>query len=250
MLGYIIRRLILIIPTLFGIMLINFAIVHVAPGGPVEQVIAEIKGTAVSATAKFAGDTLSETGNKMAAGAAPIGSIENKYRGSQGLDPNFIRQLEKQFGFDKPAHERFFLMMKNYMTFDFGKSYFRDQSVTALVIEKIPVSISLGLWSMLLIYLISVPLGVAKAVRDGSRFDVMTSTAVIIGNALPGFLFAILLVVLFAGGRYFDWFPLRGIVSSNWRELSNFGTYWGLFLAHGTSYNFARYWGGLRALQC
>lgn len=220
MLGYIIRRLILIIPTLFGIMLINFAIVHVAPGGPVEQVIAEIKGTAVSATAKFAGDTSSETGNKMAAGAAPIGSIENKYRGSQGLDPNFIRQLEKQFGFDKPAHERFFLMMKNYMTFDFGKSYFRDQSVTALVIEKIPVSISLGLWSMLLIYLISVPLGVAKAVRDGSRFDVMTSTAVIIGNALPGFLFAILLVVLFAGGRYFDWFPLRGIVSSNWRELS------------------------------
>ena len=148
------------------------------------------------------------------------GSIENKYRGAQGLDPAFIKQLEKQFGFDRPAYERFLFMIGNYITFDFGNSYFLDQSVTSLVIEKMPVSISLGLWSALLIYLISIPLGIAKAVRDGSRFDVFSSTAVIVGNAVPGFLFAILLVVLFAGGRYLDWFPLRGLVSTDWRELS------------------------------
>ena len=220
MLAYIIRRLLLIIPTLFGIMLINFAIVHVAPGGPVEQMIAEIKGTAVSATAKFAGDTSLESGRDMQGATGQPGSIENKYRGAQGLDPAFIKQLEKQFGFDRPAYERFLFMIGNYITFDFGNSYFLDQSVTSLVIEKMPVSISLGLWSALLIYLISIPLGIAKAVRDGSRFDVFSSTAVIVGNAVPGFLFAILLVVLFAGGRYLDWFPLRGLVSTDWRELS------------------------------
>ncbi len=220
MLGYIIRRLLLIIPTLFGIMLINFAIVHVAPGGPVEQMIAEIQGTAVSATAKFSGDTSPESGRDMQGATGQTGSIENKYRGAQGLDPAFIKQLEKQFGFDRPAYERFLFMIGNYITFDFGNSYFLDQSVTSLVIEKMPVSISLGLWSALLIYFISIPLGIAKAVRDGSRFDVLSSTAVIVGNAVPGFLFAILLVVLFAGGRYLDWFPLRGLVSTDWRELS------------------------------
>ncbi|HAA92670.1 MAG TPA: microcin ABC transporter permease [Rhodospirillaceae bacterium] len=220
MLAYILRRLLLIVPTLFGIMLINFAIVHVAPGGPVEQMIAEIKGTAVSATAQFSGDRGSEVSGGQQTGKPQSGSVESKYRGAQGLDPAFVKQIEKQFGFDKPAHERFFLMMKNYLTFDFGKSYFRDKSVAGLVVEKMPVSISLGLWSLLIIYLISIPLGIAKAVRDGSRFDVTTSAAVIVGNAVPGFLFAILLIVVFAGGRYFDWFPLRGIVSSNWRELS------------------------------
>ncbi len=222
MLGYIIRRLLLIIPTLFGIMLVNFAIVHVAPGGPVEQMIAEVKGTAVSATARFTGDTSPESGREMQMATGQPGSIENKYRGAQGLDPAFIKQLEKQFGFDRPAHERFLFMIGNYITFDFGNSYFLDQSVTSLVVEKMPVSISLGLWSAILIYLISIPLGIAKAVRDGSRFDVFTSTAVIVGNAVPGFLFAILLVVLFAGGRYLDWFPLRGLVSTDWRELSTF----------------------------
>ena len=224
MLAYIIRRILLIIPTLFGIMLINFAIVHVAPGGPVEQMIAEIKGTAVSATGRFSGEEGSEVGgqeqNQTVGQSA--GSVQSKYRGAQGLDPEFVKQIEKQFGFDKPAYERFFLLMGNYLTFDFGKSYFRDKSVAGLVIEKMPVSISLGLWSLILIYMISIPLGIAKAVRDGSRFDVSTSAAVIVGNAVPGFLFAILLVVLFAGGRYFDWFPLLGIVSSNWRELSTF----------------------------
>jgi microcin C transport system permease protein len=222
MLAYIIRRLLLIIPTLFGIMVINFAIVHVAPGGPVEQLIAQIKGTAISATGRITGEQGAEVGGgeKARAGGERASSVESKYRGAQGLDPEFIKQIEKQFGFDKPAHERFLMMMKNYLTFDFGKSYFRDKSVTGLVIEKMPVSISLGLWSLILIYTISIPLGIAKAVRDGSKFDVGTSAAVIIGNAVPSFLFAILLVVLFAGGRYFDWFPLRGIVSSNWRELS------------------------------
>jgi microcin C transport system permease protein len=222
MLAYIFRRILLIIPTLFGIMVINFAIVHVAPGGPVEQMIAEIKGTAISPSGRFSGQEGAEVGGSTQgqSGRERSGSVESKYRGAQGLDPAFIKQLEQQFGFDKPAHERFVLMMRNYLTFNFGESYFLNESVVALVIKKMPVSISLGLWSLLLIYLISIPLGVAKAVRDGSRFDVASSAAVIVGNAVPGFLFAILLVVVFAGGRYFDWFPLRGIVSSNWRELS------------------------------
>jgi microcin C transport system permease protein len=216
MLAYIIRRLFLIVPTLIGIMVVNFVIVQFAPGGPVERVLAELQGTAVDATARISGGSGAEAGAQR----GPQGGAAGKYRGAQGLDPEFIKRLEKQFGFDKPAHERFLLMMRNYLTFDFGDSFFRGRSVIGLIIEKMPVSISIGVWSTLIIYLISIPLGIAKAVRDGSRFDVWTSGVVIVGNAIPGFLFAILLIVLFAGGRYFDWFPLRGLVSDNWADLS------------------------------
>ncbi len=208
------------IPTLFGIMVLNFVVIQFAPGGPIEQIIAEIQGTAVGATARIGGSGGGDTSSANSAGG--LGS-ESSYRGAQGLDPAFIKELEVQFGFDKPAHERFFLMMKNYLVFDFGKSYFRDESVVNLVIEKLPVSISIGLWTTLLVYLISIPLGIAKAVRDGSRFDVWTSSLVIVGNAIPSFLFAVALIVLFAGGSYLDWFPLRGLTSDNWEELSPFG---------------------------
>lgn len=208
------------IPTLFGIMVLNFVVIQFAPGGPIEQIIAEIQGTAVGATARIGG---SGAGDTSSAGSAGGLGAESSYRGAQGLDPAFIKELEVQFGFDKPAYERFFMMMKNYLVFDFGKSYFRDESVVNLVIEKLPVSISIGLWTTLLVYLISIPLGIAKAVRDGSRFDVWTSSLVIVGNAIPSFLFAVALIVLFAGGSYLDWFPLRGLTSDNWEELSLFG---------------------------
>jgi microcin C transport system permease protein len=217
--AYVLRRLLLLVPTLFAIMLVNFAVVQVVPGGPVEQVLAQLDQTAVGATARVAGGG----GETLQGGASPsggAGASGKRYRGAQGLDPAFIAQLEKQFGLDRPAHERFLLMMGNYLRFDFGKSFFRDKGVWELVLEKLPVSISLGVWTTLLVYWISIPLGVAKAVRDGSRFDVWTSGVVIAGNAIPSFLFAILLVVVFAGGRYFDWFPLRGLVSENWHELS------------------------------
>jgi microcin C transport system permease protein len=218
--AYILRRLLLMIPTLFGIMVLNFAVIQFAPGGPIEQIIAEIQGTAVGATSRIGGSASGD-----AAGGSSTTSLggESSYRGAQGLDPDFIKELEIQFGFDKPAYERFFLMMKNYLMFDFGTSYFRDESVVNLVIEKLPVSISLGLWTTLLVYLISIPLGVAKAVRDGSKFDVWTSSLVIIGNAIPSFLFAVALIVLFAGGSYWDWFPLRGLTSENWDQMSLFG---------------------------
>jgi microcin C transport system permease protein len=219
MLAYIIRRLLLVIPTLFGIMVLNFLIVQAAPGGPVEQILARLQGTAVEATARFGGQAGTEVGTGAEAPAQQEGPA-GSYRGAQGLDPQFIADLEKQFGFDKPMHERFLIMMGNYLTFDFGESFFKDRKVVDLVVERMPVSISLGIWTTLLTYLISIPLGIAKAVRDGSRFDVWTSGAVIIGNAIPSFLFAILLVVLFAGGSYLDWFPLRGLTSPNWDELS------------------------------
>ena len=221
MLAYIIRRLLLVVPTLFGIMIINFAIVQVAPGGPVERLIAEITGSGVEATARIGGGTSSEVGagERNASGPADT-STTGKYRGAQGLDPEFVKEIERQFGFDKPAHVRFGIMLRSYLTFDFGQSFFRDRDVVDLVIEKLPVSISLGLWTTLLVYLISIPLGIAKAVRDGTRFDVWTSGVVIVGNAIPGFLFAILLIVVFAGGRYLDWFPLRGLVSNDWQDLS------------------------------
>lgn len=216
MLAYIIRRLLLVIPTLFGVMLINFVVVQFAPGGPIEQIIAEVQGTAVGATARFGGSAGGEVGQ----GGAPADSgAGGRYRGAQGLDPEFIKQLERQFGFDRPPHERFFKMLGDYLQFDFGKSFFRDRSVVGLIFEKLPVSISLGLWTTLIIYLISIPLGIAKAVRDGSRFDIWTSGVIIAGAAIPGFLFAVLLIVLFAGGSYFAWFPLRDIISPNWREL-------------------------------
>ena len=219
MLAYIVRRLLLVIPTLFGVMVLNFIIIQAAPGGPVERILAELEGTAVAATTRIGGGGGTETGQPGGNGPQRAGET-GTYRGAQGLDPKLIADLEKQFGFDKPAHERFARMMVNYVTFDFGDSFFRDQSVAELVIERMPVSISLGLWTTLLVYLISIPLGIAKAVRDGTRFDVWTSAVVIAGNAIPSFLFAILLIVLFAGGRYFDWFPLRGLTSPDWADMS------------------------------
>lgn len=222
MLNYILRRLLLIPVTLFGIMVLNFAIVQFAPGGPVEQMIAQLQGTDVSATARISNQGADSGGGGGASGGNNFSSTSN-YRGAQGLDPEIITQLEKQFGFDKPAYERFWMMMKNYLTFDFGKSYFQDRDVVDIVIDKMPVSISLGLWSTLIIYIISVPLGVAKAVRDGSNFDVWSSAAIIVGYAIPGFLFAVMLIVVFAGGTYFDLFPLRGLTSSNFDELSLLG---------------------------
>ena len=226
MLAYIVRRLLLMIPTLLGIMIINFVIVQFAPGGPVEQIIAQLTGTDVGATARIGGTGGTEAGTtaqQSGQATSDASATTSKYRGAQGLDPEFIKQLEKQFGFDKPLHERFLLMMGNYIQFDFGTSYFRDETVVDLVLDKLPVSISLGLWTTLLVYLISIPLGIRKAVRDGSRFDVWTSGMVIIGYAIPGFLLALLLVVLFAGGSFLDWFPLRGLTSENWEELSFFG---------------------------
>ena len=224
MLAYIVRRLLLIIPTLFGIMVINFVVVQVAPGGPVEQLIAQISGTAVDPTARIGGASGSEvqSNQRLQAQAGSGSSITSKYRGARGLDPEFIKEIEKLYGFDKPAHERFLMMMGNYIRFDFGNSYFRDRSVVQLVIDKMPVSISLGIWTTLLVYLISIPLGIRKAVRDGSRFDVWSSGVIIVGQAIPSFLFAVLLIVVFAGGSYLDWFPLRGLFSENFSEL-NFG---------------------------
>ncbi|MEW5704794.1 MAG: microcin C ABC transporter permease YejB [Pseudomonadota bacterium] len=220
MLAYILRRLLLIVPTLFGIMVINFTVVQVAPGGPVERLIAQIQGLDVEATARLGGSGRGEVHLREGArGRAAGQSADSKYRGAQGLDPEFIRHIEKLYGFDKPAHERFLDMLSGYARFDFGESFFRNRSVVDLVLDKMPVSISLGLWTTLLVYLISIPLGVAKAVRDGSPFDVWTSSVVIVGYAIPGFLFAILLIVLFAGGNFFDLFPLRGLVSDNWHAL-------------------------------
>ncbi len=219
MIAYIIRRLLLMIPTLFGIMLMSFIIVQFAPGGPVERVIAQLTGTDVAATTRIGGGGGDFSGQGAGAAGGGGDAVTSKYRGAQGLDPDFIKKLEEQFGFDKPAHERFFLMVWNYARFDFGESYFRDISVIDLILEKMPVSISLGLWMTLLSYGISIPLGIAKAVRDGSRFDIWTSVVIVIGYAIPGFLFAILLIVLFAGGSFFDLFPLRGLFSDNWDEL-------------------------------
>jgi microcin C transport system permease protein len=220
MTAYIARRILFMIPTLFGIMLVSFAVVQFAPGGPIERIIAQLSGADTGATSRISGSQGGDFGARGAAqGASGIDAASSKYRGAQGLDPEFIKRLEKQFGFDKPAYERFFIMMWNYLRFDFGRSYFRDITVLELIKEKLPVSISLGFWMMLATYLISIPLGIKKAVEDGSTFDVWTSTVVIIGNAIPGFLFAILLIVLFAGGSFFDWFPLRGLTSDNFWSL-------------------------------
>ena len=210
--GYLLRRLVLVVPTLLGIMLLNFAVVHLAPGGPVEQVLARFQHTDAAATSRLGGQ-----GNAEVAPAA--GASGPAYRGARGVDPEFIRELEREFGFDRPAHERFVLMMGRFARFDFGRSFFRDRPVVDLVLERMPVSISLGLWTTLLVYLVSLPLGIAKAVRHGSRFDGWTSLVVVVGNAVPSFLFAILLIVLFAGGRYFDWFPLRGLTSDDFASL-------------------------------
>ncbi|MEC8316528.1 MAG: microcin C ABC transporter permease YejB [Pseudomonadota bacterium] len=218
MAAYILRRLALMIPTILGIMLISFTIIQFAPGGPVERIIAQLQGHDVGATARFAGGQ-SEM-NNLSSGNFDGGS---KYRGAQGLDPAFIEELEKQFGFDKPAHERFLIMIGDYAQFDFGNSFYRDVPVAQLIAEKLPVSISLGLWTTLITYLISIPLGIAKARRSGSSFDIWTSGVIIVGYAIPGFLFAVLLIILFAGGSYFDWFPLRGLTSDNFDSLSTGG---------------------------
>ncbi len=221
MLTYILRRLLLIVPTLFGIMVVNFFIVQAAPGGPVEQMIAQIQGTAGDVTARISGAGAGEGAEGTARpGSRPGAGEVSKYRGARGLEPELIRQIETLYGFDKPAPERFWLMLKNYAVFDFGESFFRDRKVVDLVIDKMPVSISLGLWTTLLVYFISIPLGVAKAVRDGSRFDVWTSGVIIVGYAIPGFLFAILLIVLFAGGSFWSVFPLRGLVSADWADMN------------------------------
>jgi microcin C transport system permease protein len=219
--AYIIRRLLLMIPTLFGIMLVSFVVVQFAPGGPVERVIAQLSGADTGAGSRIPGSGAGDfAGRGQMPGGAQVDAVTSKYRGAQGLDPEFIKKLEQQFGFDKPAHERFLLMLKSYIVFDFGKSYFRDVNVLQLIKEKLPVSISLGLWMTLLTYLIAIPLGVRKAVRDGSRFDVWTTSVITVGYALPSFLVAILLIILFAGGSYLDWFPLRGLTSDNWAELT------------------------------
>jgi len=212
MINYILRRLLLMIPTLLGILLISFVIIQFVPGGPVERMIAELQGHDAGATARFGGTA----GGDFAAGTNSSTGQQSNYRGAQGLDPEFIKELEKMYGFDKPAHERFLIMLGNYVRFDLGTSYYRDISVIDLVLEKMPVSVSLGLWSTIIIYMISIPLGIRKAVKDGQAFDIWSSAVIFIGYAIPSFLFAILLIILFAGGRYFDLFPLRGIVSDDW----------------------------------
>lgn len=209
---YILRRLALIVPTLLGILTLNFFIIQAAPGGPVEQMIARLQGLDVAASARISGPGADAVRSEA--------SSKSAYRGAQGLDPALVARIERMYGFDKPLWERYFAMVKSYAIFDLGESFFRSTSVTTLIAEKIPVSLSLGLWSTLIIYALSIPLGIAKAVRHGSRFDVWTSTAMIVGNAIPVFLFAILLVVLFAGGSYFNWFPLRGLTSPGWVEFS------------------------------
>ncbi len=217
--AYILRRLLLIVPTLLGILLLNFIVVQFAPGGPVERTIAELTQLGADATARFSGGEGDFSGGR---GAAQAGG-ESAYRGAQGLDPEFIRELERQFGFDRPPHERFLKMLTSYAVLDFGESFYQSTDVIDLVLQKLPVSASLGLWTTLLAYLVSIPLGIRKAVRDGTPFDVWSSGAIIVGYAIPGFLFAILLLVFFAGGSYLQWFPLRGLVSENWDELSLLG---------------------------
>ena len=211
--AYILRRLALMIPTIIGIMGISFLVIQFAPGGPVEQVVAQLSGSGDSAS-----DRLSGGGDLMGQGG--LDESGSKYRGAQGLDPDLIAKLEKQFGFDKPPLTRFFEMMWNYIRFDFGDSFFRNSSVIDLIIDKLPVSISLGFWILIISYAISIPLGIKKAVSDGSKFDVWTSGIVIVGYAVPSFLFGILLIVVFAGGSFFDWFPLRGLTSDNFAELT------------------------------
>lgn len=212
--AYLFRRLLLMVPTLLGIILINFAIVQFAPGGPVEQMLAEIKGEAGSTLGRLSGESQGEVRQSQERRENTGGSDSgSRYRGARGLDPAVVAEIEKAFGFDKPWHTRLWEMLRGYASFDLGRSLFRDKPVLDLIVEKMPVSISLGLWSTLIIYLVSIPLGIRKAVRDGSRFDLWTSALVLVGYAIPGFLFAILLVVLFAGGSFLQWFPLRGLLS-------------------------------------
>ena len=203
MLGYTLRRLLLIVPTLLAILLVNFAIVQAAPGGPVEQAIARLQGVGGASVTGGGGDTL-----------------QGGSRASRGLDPKLIKDIERQYGFDKPAHERLWLMIKSYAVLDFGSSFFRGAKVTDLILDKMPVTLSLGFWATLITYLVSIPLGIRKAVHHGSRFDIWSSSLIIIGYAMPAFLFAMLLIVVFAGGTSLNWFPVRGLVSDNFAELT------------------------------
>lgn len=218
--SYILRRLLLIVPTLIAIITVNFFIVQIAPGGPVDQALASMNNMGSS---NMIMERISGSGTQEVAAETPPGFGESGYRGARGLDPELLKEIEKRFGFDKPLHIRYFTMLRSYILFDFGESLFRGRGVVALIAERMPVSLSLGLWSTLIIYFVSIPLGIAKAVRHGSRFDVWTSTAVILGNAIPTFLFAIVLIIFFAGGSYLKWFPLRGLISDNFAELSFFG---------------------------
>ncbi|WP_421760642.1 microcin C ABC transporter permease YejB [Devosia sp.] len=215
--AYILRRLLLIIPTMFGMLVVSFFITQFAPGGPVENYLAQVSGQSVAGSAAVGG---SEGGDF--AGQGVVKDTDQKatgYRGAAGVRPEILKRIEKQYGFDKPPVERFFAMIWNYLRFDFGDSYSRGVPVLDLIAQKLPVSMTLGLWMTLLTYAISIPLGIAKAVRDGSRFDVWTSTVIIIGYSLPDFVIAVLLIVLFAGGNFLDIFPLRGLVSENWASL-------------------------------
>lgn len=219
--AYIFRRLLLMIPTLLGIIALNFLIVQAAPGGPVEQIIAQINRAGMDTTSGALGRISGAGGSDLAAKLdTSTASQQSAYRGARGIDPELIKDLEMQYGFDKPPLTRFLLMVGNYLSFDFGESFYRNRSVLGLIGDALPVTISLGLWSTLLIYLISIPLGIHKAVRDGSRFDIATSWAITIGYAIPGFLFALLLIMLFAGGSYLQWFPLRGLTSLEWESFS------------------------------
>ncbi|MFK7866122.1 MAG: microcin C ABC transporter permease YejB [Alphaproteobacteria bacterium] len=215
---YIIRRLLFIIPTLIVIMAINFVIVQATPGGPIEQMIAQMQHMGGGTLGRVTGGTGSDI-ESAPSGNAANSTTNSSSRAASGLDPDYIAQLERQYGFDKPLHTRFFDLIISYAKFDFGESYYQDRSVLSIILDKMPVSISLGLWSTLLIYLISIPLGIAKAVRMGTKFDLATSIIIITGYAIPNFLFAVLLIILFAGGEYFSWFPLRGLVSDNWHDL-------------------------------
>src|SRR5271169_4284457 len=221
--AYIARRILLMFPTLLGILFVSFIVVQFAPGGPVEKVIAQLTGADTGGLSRISGGGGDFGSRGQIQVGAAFDAVSSKYRGAQGLDPDFIKSLEKQFGFDKPAPERFALMVWNFARFDFGKSYFRDVNVLQLIKEKLPVSMSLGIWMTLLTYLISIPLGIRKAVQDGSKFDTWTSAVIIIGFAIPGFLFAILLIILFAGGSFLSVFPLRGLTSDGWAQ---FPWYW------------------------
>ncbi len=220
MINYIVRRVLLIIPTLIGIMVVNFFIIQSAPGGPVERMIAQLRGAGINPTemiTKSGGEQVQSQESNASAGEGSKSYTE--YRGAKGLDPELIKEIEKMYGFDKPPLKRFLIMMWNYARFRFGNSFFKDEKVMSLVKEKLPVSITLGLWTTFLVYAISIPLGIRKAIKDGSAFDTWTSFVVTLGYAIPGFLFAIVLIILFAGGNYLKIFPLRGLVSENWRML-------------------------------
>jgi microcin C transport system permease protein len=221
MLNYILKRLLLIIPTLLGVIIVNFAIIQAAPGGPVEQAISRMKGLDGNFTDRFtsSGKDFVDTKTGSHSNFSNANSSNSQYRGSQGIDPEIIKKIEKLYGFDKPAIERFWIMVKSFLSFDFEKSFYRDKNVLELVFEKLPISISLGLWTTLLIYLISIPLGIKKAVKDGTNFDIISSVIIIIGYAIPSFLFAVFLIVLFAGGSFWQIFPLRGLTSDNFEFL-------------------------------